>query len=144
MGAAQGTATSAPACLWCPGGSGLALEEPDAKKRKPVGGVPSVGGGDFQLSLYDDATASALESEYLAKSTEHGYIIPGKNKKRPRGGSIEALAVPEAFAAENLRVRRPRANTANSRASRGFSNGTNPYHYSNNSSYETIPSAVQA
>ncbi|KDO26400.1 hypothetical protein SPRG_08203 [Saprolegnia parasitica CBS 223.65] len=95
------------------------------------------------LTLYLDASASALESEYLAKSTEaHGYM--GKAKKRPRAGSLEAIPVPDAFLAENLRVRRPRANT-NSRGSRGLSNVTSTYnHYSNNSSYETIPSVVQA
>ncbi|OQR99612.1 hypothetical protein THRCLA_21809 [Thraustotheca clavata] len=126
--------------LCCPGGSGVRDGDGvDLRKRKMT--ATDV----HHLSLYEDVAASTRENDFLAKSTEHGFLGAGKAKKRPRGVSLDAILVPEAFQAENLRVRRPRANTSSSRGSRGLSNVTNTYHYSNNSSsYEAMPSILSS
>ncbi len=110
---------------WCPGsGKGVDAEEIDLKRRRITSSGYYLG-----PNVYEDVTpmTTTLESDYLTKSTEHGFISSlqaGKSKKRNRAGSFEIVQVPEDFHAENLCARRVKSSTCSNRASRAQSNGT--------------------
>ncbi|KAF0682391.1 Aste57867_25479 [Aphanomyces stellatus] len=100
------------ACTWCPGSSGVdsdnvpptTTERGDTAKATAAASKTS-----SNLSMYDEVASfvKSVESEYLLKSTEHGYLGAGRTRKRTRGGSFEMFQVPDDFAAQDLVIRRP-------------------------------------